>query len=130
MLLLGQSRVQIILLNHSLVVLLSCLGFLSCYRTHFQPNFQHQEIWIHNLLIGLRIHVFLDNQGLYISRGRKAVPDLNISTTMLHCQNEVFCFSPNMSVLIETKKFYFWLICPENGLPKIFWFVQVFSEKI
>lgn len=86
--------------------------------------------------IFLRIHDSLDYVELSRSWGWKASPDLNIPTTMLHCWEKVLLvvcsvdFSPNMAVLVVTKQFNFGLICPQNGLPKSFRFLQVLSGKV
>lgn len=82
------------------------------------------------MLINLRIQVFLDNMESSRSVGRKAAPDLHISNIMLHCwEEDLFLefsvgFPPKMVVLIIG------LICPENGLPRSPWFVQMLFGKV
>lgn len=91
----------------SLVFLLLCLVSLFSCRTHYRPSFKSltdRRFWsrIHSWIIS-------SHPG---PKAEKAVPDLNISTGMIHCWNEVLCllcsvsFSPSMALFIVTKHFY------------------------
>ena len=137
---LDHSRTFILfLLSHSEVDLLVCFESLSCCITQLRLSFRSQTddrtFSFRIFLVESRIHGSINYGKSPRSWSSKAAPDHHTTTTVFYYWYDVLIveccvsFTPDGTGPMSFKKFYFWLISPQNLIPKVLGVIKMFFGK-